>query len=326
MKKYLSTLTLIIGFLAGASALSALAATSTWTAPSAAAPNGNVAAPVNVGSVDQSKDGALTLNFAGADQIGLKVLGQIQMVDGSQGAGKVLTSDATGVATWQTTAGAYFVTPNMVYSNAGANFPTTAPGLGSYTPVPWTTFDASPYIPAGSSAVILETSYAQSGPDNGYNSIVWTRSNSSGAPIISGFGRCAGNADNCGGSEQSTVPVSSSRTFDYKVEVGFNKGLQIRLIGYIGPALSNLTAGTLACSMAVGANNTTYTFSGAPTGGTGTYSYNFHMNVDPYNWPINSATNIPGSLTYSNSSPYSNQHGQRLDVTSANSTVSVPCQ
>jgi hypothetical protein len=53
--------TLAVGFLAGATALSALAA-GTWTAPTAPPPGGNVDAPLNVGSTAQAKTGLLGLS------------------------------------------------------------------------------------------------------------------------------------------------------------------------------------------------------------------------------------------------------------------------
>ena len=46
-----------VGLLFGALALSALAATNTWTAPASAPPVGNVDAPLNVGSTVQTKSG-----------------------------------------------------------------------------------------------------------------------------------------------------------------------------------------------------------------------------------------------------------------------------
>jgi hypothetical protein len=284
-----------------------------------------VDAPINAGSVAQTKAGSLTVNFSGVDPVGLKVLGKMQMVDGAQGAGKALVSDANGIGSWQTIPGAYYFTPVIVYNLSDIAFPDKAPGVSGAGTVGWTTFDASPYIPVGSSAVILESVFALSGPDNGFNSVVYTRANSSGSSVIAAFGRCAGSGDNCGGGMQATVPVSSSRTFDYYIATGFNRGLRVRLIGYIGPAISNLTTGTLSCTKSTSGTNTVYTFAGAPTGGnSSTYSYNFHMNIDPGDWPINSTTNVPGSLSFSNSS-YSNQHWQRLDVSSANSTVSTSC-
>lgn len=101
----------------------ALAQTSTWTAPQCAPPGCNVDAPLNVGSSHQSKLGSVSINtttsnpdpfgldvfgisrFFGNVQIGTTTNGKyatIQIVDGNQGAGKVLTSDGNGNASWQT--------------------------------------------------------------------------------------------------------------------------------------------------------------------------------------------------------------------------------
>ncbi len=99
----------ITGLTLGAFALSALAGT--WTAPGTGQPAGtictppkcNVDAPINVGDTSQTKTGPLIVNLSGVESIGLKVLGSMQIVDGNQGAGKVLVSDALGVASWSTT-------------------------------------------------------------------------------------------------------------------------------------------------------------------------------------------------------------------------------
>lgn len=45
------------------SVLLAIALVSAWTGPTAKPPNNNVAAPVNVGTVDQAKNGSLGANF-----------------------------------------------------------------------------------------------------------------------------------------------------------------------------------------------------------------------------------------------------------------------
>lgn len=71
-----------------------------WTAPTSAPPKGNVAAPINVGSVAQTKKGAFGVegNFA---VFGNTVFsGKIKIADGTQAAGKVLISDAAGNASW----------------------------------------------------------------------------------------------------------------------------------------------------------------------------------------------------------------------------------
>jgi hypothetical protein len=91
----------IIGFTLGATALSTLAA---WTVPSCTPPNCNVDAPINATTSAQTKLGPLTLNanlVAPIADIGLTVYGKLKVFDGNQAAGKVLTSDANGVGTWQ---------------------------------------------------------------------------------------------------------------------------------------------------------------------------------------------------------------------------------
>ena len=99
MKKYpfVSKIATITGLALGAFALSALA-TGTWTAPSAAAPNGNVDAPINVGGgtagniYSQTKTGFLTLaNF----------IFNPTLTPGSVTAGSVLTAkDTNGTVGW----------------------------------------------------------------------------------------------------------------------------------------------------------------------------------------------------------------------------------
>jgi len=106
--KILPSTLLALGFLVGAGALSAIAGT--WTAAPASGPtNGNVDAPINVGVLEQIKTGPLRVNtnttINPIAEIGLILGGKLQIVDGNQAAGKVLTSDANGVGTWQAAAG-----------------------------------------------------------------------------------------------------------------------------------------------------------------------------------------------------------------------------
>ncbi|MBU3668500.1 MAG: hypothetical protein FGM57_00865 [Candidatus Taylorbacteria bacterium] len=65
-----------------------------WTPAPSTPPKDNVEPPITVASTAQYKKGVLGLN-------GLAVFGKVQIVDGTQGAGKVLMSDAQGRASWQ---------------------------------------------------------------------------------------------------------------------------------------------------------------------------------------------------------------------------------
>jgi len=104
------------------STLLAVAIIYAWTEPTAVPPGDNVPAPINVGNILQTRTGALVLKGVletenqtllatqgGNVGIGtteptakLEVAGQIKITGGSPGAGKVLTTDADGLASWQT--------------------------------------------------------------------------------------------------------------------------------------------------------------------------------------------------------------------------------
>ena len=100
-----------------------------WIDPTANPTADNAPTPINVSSVSQTKtgpfwaDGGLFTGaggyFGGSVGIGttnpgakLDVVGNIKIVDGSQGAGKVLTSDASGLASWQDPVGG--LVPGMI--------------------------------------------------------------------------------------------------------------------------------------------------------------------------------------------------------------------
>ena len=96
-----------------------------WTAPTGTPPAGNVGGPLTTGSVNQVKSASLGLTG------NLVVGGQVQtstlQVTSGAGAGNVLTSDATGNATWQTNAGAVLPgTPCGAVSTYGPGYPTFA--------------------------------------------------------------------------------------------------------------------------------------------------------------------------------------------------------
>jgi hypothetical protein len=110
-----------VGFSLGAFALAAVAAE--WVPPAGDAPTNNVEAPINASSDTQDKHGKLRVNTLLTDTNGLDVFGvarlfggveigssgfpaSLTLLDGNQGAGKVLTSDANGKAKWSSPAAA----------------------------------------------------------------------------------------------------------------------------------------------------------------------------------------------------------------------------
>ncbi len=129
MKKHLTAASVMIGSLLMAGAISVAAQTS-WSGPTQAPPNANVAAPINVGLNNQSKLGTLSLNTdpvnaypTGLIVWGKTILKSVQVDDGTQGAGKVLTSDVNGNATWQTYNGYSPVVPTLTPFSSNTPFP-----------------------------------------------------------------------------------------------------------------------------------------------------------------------------------------------------------
>lgn len=115
-QKFLSILKVIVLALILAVGIQYIHAFTSAPVPAPTCPTGypGCDAPLNVGSSAQTKLGSLTVNGSTTAQnaIGLYAWGQsvfntggvgtsaIQIIDGSQGVGKVLTSDANGNATW----------------------------------------------------------------------------------------------------------------------------------------------------------------------------------------------------------------------------------
>jgi hypothetical protein len=113
-----TTAKIIILGLILAAGLHYVVAAGSWVAPPSNPPNGNIDTPINAGRSDpdgyQAKLGALWLNTdtANPQTVGLYVQngqswfnGALKITDGTQGANKVLTSDANGVTSWQNSTG-----------------------------------------------------------------------------------------------------------------------------------------------------------------------------------------------------------------------------
>jgi len=95
----------------------------------------NLPAPINVGSTGQSKEGYLAIGTSTAPSYPLDVAGTIQatgfkLLTGA-GADKILTSDASGVASWQTAAaGSLWIQSgtDIYYNDGNVGIGTSTPG------------------------------------------------------------------------------------------------------------------------------------------------------------------------------------------------------
>jgi hypothetical protein len=99
---------LILALIIGVGLQYAVAAGS-WTAAPANPPSGNVDTPINAGNMAQVKLGSLFVNTDTNSpfQVGFVANGEswfngkLRIIDGSQGDGKVLTSDKDGYTSWK---------------------------------------------------------------------------------------------------------------------------------------------------------------------------------------------------------------------------------
>ncbi|GEM_PF-5289808 len=273
--KILASTLLAIGFLIGASALSALAG---WTAaPAGGPPNcptnlvptdpnyrDGCFAPINVGGALQTKNGALVVNFLGAlSDIGLRVVGSVKILDGNVVAGqtKVLTDvNGTGVGTWQTPVGGagggpvFLATKQYLIGNLTGIPNLSGGGNGDCAPFPpywkcgqgvnssWLSIDVSPYVPAGTKAIIVDGILYSTG-DSGIG--LYSKPNNtvsdSNADIVLGTGSNSQTGANTGWvSGRAIIPIGSNGTFLWKNfgpvagdgNGGINGVTLLRLVGY----------------------------------------------------------------------------------------------
>lgn len=94
-----SIISIVIGLILAAGV--SFASHGSWHGATDNPPNQNAPAPINVSSATQYKTGAL--GIGGMFQVeGSSKFKKVQIQDGTQGLGKILTSDSVGNATWQT--------------------------------------------------------------------------------------------------------------------------------------------------------------------------------------------------------------------------------
>ena len=311
-------------------------------------------APINVGSSYQAKSGGLALGTStvqssmldveGIGYLQSLILGKnsgstFQYLDGNQAAGKVLTSDASGNASW--------ATPPAGGSSNGFVFinPIVVASIPQGTREPWTRVSLSSLgVPATASAVIFQVegySYSVSIPSPTAGEIDVSSSLSSPAYTLLSMGLSDG--FNMLGA-QGIFPIIND-SFYYKVPNAFGEGsgtfgasvpnTTISVIGYyIGPTPATLTANTFACYAAEPPPGgfKSITTSGAITGGVGPYIYQFYApyeaaNGSPDNPLLPLTLNpVPGTQTYGTQNLMGHYDSSYVQVTSSdNQTVSVNC-
>lgn len=360
MKKQIISLTLVAaGFLLGATALSALAQTPPWNPPTQLPPNGNVAAPINVGSAWQSRVGALGIGASNAtcldkdasgncitlDVTGSGLFSTLAVIGGSFGynptgvvgsvpAGQVLTSSGTnGAAVWATSG-----------SSGGSNIVSTASDLLIATPfynTTWTKANLGPsglgFVPSNATAVILEGSLTIKGTCGGcgpsYSGSIQVAADNNGSPVGTGhvLATVQGTADFAGtggniieGSDSNTMIISlnSSLSIDYQLTniSGTVVDDGLYVVGYIGPAPSALSVSGMSCTYTEALITHNYTF---------TFSGAASGGVTPYAYTVTDGLGDSKSVTGSGIfiSPWSSvQSGSNLTVISNDGqTAAVPC-
>lgn len=348
IKQYVIAVVIGLGLVVG---VASVEATGTWSQPCGTPPTCNADAPVNVGANTQSKAGQLFVNTGtpAPYAVGLQVFGQsifdnssagtsaIQIKDGSQGIGKVLTSDASGNGTWMAAGAGSGSSGTSVVSMGDVS-------ISSSAPTSWTTVNVGPsglnLVPPGATAVFLRSKTFIEPPadESGTVSLLARQSSSQNTTTSVSVNQVNEGAYivGVGNSGSALVPLTSNDTFDYEMSVVNNSGgnatASLYIDGYVAPAWPALNVSPVAChySSTIEYPNTpsqdtkwSFTFSGSPTGGKTPYAGSLGVQYQ-YSADTNSSTNVPGTYivkTYSDAVTSAS-----LSVTSADGqTGNVAC-
>jgi hypothetical protein len=342
MKKQIISLTLVVvGFLLGATALSALAS-GTWTPPTATPPGGNIAAPINVGpnATTQEKTDSLIIDGV----LALKSL-VVNPGSGSVADNQVLTSSGgNGTAVWaqagggsaSTTMTAFDPTSNILYYRGstlqGSSFPSglvdnsVSGATNCPTPTVKNEQVAIPYpstIPANAYAVEITSTVGGYSNGAGSSGLVFAQvSNSNGSfiPVATTWNGTTASqyADAMWSINSGTVmlPYNPSRQIYINWSSGANCSTYMFVRTNISGYLSNnsLSPSGISCSISTtgsGSNRkVSAVLSGAATGGGGTYTYGLYVKTtgtNGFTWVNNFPLSSPlpsqgGSYTAGNPS------------------------
>lgn len=157
----------------------------------------------------------------------LRIDGPLTIAEGTQGEGKVLTSDANGRVRWEVLPERALGVP-MFLSNPLQVF------VGALTTGGWLTYDIdTDKVPATASAVILQGRGAMNGPDSGATfASIFIRSGTDDPALVLLRGRAAGGGDAIAWGGQGIFPIKNS-SFQFFVDPpGFQQGFDITLVGY----------------------------------------------------------------------------------------------
>ncbi len=116
------------------------------------------------------------------------------------------------------------------FSNAGPNFIDPVTVYSSTLATAFLTFDAAPYVPAGTKVVILDAwTFNAATNASGY---IYIRKDLTSPSYVLAAYFSAGGGDAVGSGGQGCFPISALLTFQYSATQASDGGIFIRLIGY----------------------------------------------------------------------------------------------
>lgn len=163
---------------------------------------------------------------SGGSATGVVIESSLTLKDGSQGAGRLLISDANGRATWKETSlnvGAPIFLPQKLFVGNGGG------------PTGWIRYALQPdKVPAGIRAVILESEVAKAGPDSGpIDAQILIRRGPDDPNLVLARARAAGGGDHNAWGNQGTFPVKGDNSFEFIITgSGFEGGWVLFVVGY----------------------------------------------------------------------------------------------
>lgn len=270
MKKHITSLSvLVLGFVIGASALTAIAqVVPGWNPAPANPPSGNVSAPLNTGALAQVKTGLLTLANLVFNPTGTPTVKR----------GDVLTAvDTSGTVMWQS--------PE---NNSGIEFVNYA-AQNIFSSATRIEYDFNPVLPPNTPAILVSIDP----PDD--RRILFYQGNQ----FIGGVGGRVGGGESVNSAGGQLILPLVNNKISY-LTTGSSGLFSLTILAKVpvkNAASSPLGVGSMSCTR----TGDTYSFSGMPTGGTGYYTYQIFFTGKPRSIPVSRPVNVPGQYALSGS-------------------------